>query len=167
MGIDVNQLSPWAQKQIAAKLAQNMRQNAQNNAQATQKKSKYHSTPTEKTTAEGKKIRFASKLEAKRYDELMLMLKAGKIRDLKLQHDFTLQEAYTTPEGERVRAIRYKADFSYEKQCEIFNEKGFTCYGTPPWELVVEDTKGVKTPEYKLKKKLFREKYGFDIREVR
>ena len=61
---------------------------------------------------------FDSKKEARRYDELMAMLRAGQIRDLKLQPQFTIQEAYTTPEGQRVRAIRYQADFSYERATE-------------------------------------------------
>lgn len=59
--------------------------------------------------AEG--IRFDSKKEAGRFRELQAMLQAGLIRELRLQQDFTLQEAYTTPDGRRIRAIRYCADF--------------------------------------------------------
>ena len=51
-------------------------------------------------------ITFDSQKEAARYDQLMLRLCAGEIRDLKLQPEFTLQEAFTTPLGERVRAIK-------------------------------------------------------------
>lgn len=58
-------------------------------------------------------ITFDSQKEAARYDQLMLRLCAGEIRDLKLQPEFTLQEAFTTPLGERVRAIKYRADFSH------------------------------------------------------
>lgn len=54
--------------------------------------------------AEG--IRFDSKKEAGRFRELQAMLQAGLIRELRLQQDFTLQEAYTTPDGRRIRAIR-------------------------------------------------------------
>ena len=34
-------------------------------------------------------------------------------------------------------------------------------------EVVVEDVKGVLTPEYKLKKQLMMDKYGIEIKEVR
>ena len=41
-------------------------------------------------------IRFDSQKEARRYDELMVMLRAGIISDLRLQPQFTLQESYIT-----------------------------------------------------------------------
>ena len=151
MGIDVSRLSPWAQRQIAAKLAQSMRERAQNNADSQKSKSKYHSTPTEKKTAEGKIMRFDSKKEAARFDELMLMLQAGAISDLRLQPQFTLQEAYTTPQGERIRAVRYNADFSYWREGEY----------------VIEDVKSpaTKTKVYAIKKKLMAD-HGYTITEV-
>lgn len=101
-------------------------------------------------------ISFDSKKEARRYDELMLLLRAGDIRKLRLQVDFTLQDAYTEPTGERVRAIRYRADFAYEEQ----TERG--------WSYVVEDVKSraTKTPTYKLKIKLMQERLGLSVREV-
>ena len=104
---------------------------------------KYKNIPTE-----AKGIRFASRKEAGRYEELLALLRAGEIRALKLQPQFTLQESYITPEGERVRAVRYIADFSYEP--------------------VVEDVKsrGTKTAQYRLKRKLLRERLGIDITEV-
>ena len=55
MGIDINQLSPWAQKQIARKLAANMRQNAQNNAQALAGENEGNSTPPVKNQTEAKR----------------------------------------------------------------------------------------------------------------
>lgn len=103
-----------------------------------------------KTTVDG--ITFDSKKEAERYCELMMLLRAGKIKNLRLQQDFTLQEAYTAPDGERIRAIRYAADFTYE------------CDG----ELVVEDVKSraTKTRAYEMKRKMLREKYGIKVVEV-
>lgn len=85
-----------------------------------------------------------------------------QIRDLKLQPQFTIQEAYTTPEGQRVRAIRYQADFSYERATEP------DCNGEIHWLRVVEDVKSraTKTRVYEIKKKLLREKLGIEIREV-
>lgn len=98
-------------------------------------------------------IHFDSHKEARRYDELLLMLRAGKISDLRLQPQFTLQESYKTETGERIRAVRYTADFSYK------NAAG---------ELVVEDVKSgpTRTKEYLRNKKMIRSKYGIDIQEV-
>lgn len=151
MGIDISRLSPSAQAQIARKIAAQDR--ARLEQQQKKQSSKYHNIPTTRQPDEGKKIRFQSKKEAQRYDELMLLLKAEKISDLKLQADFTLQEAYTLPNGNRVRAIRYKADFTYR------DENG---------DFVVEDTKSkaTKTRVYSVKQKLMLEKFGIEIREL-
>lgn len=149
MGIDIRFLSPEAQAQIVRKLGEQARQQAER-----EKANKYHAVMDDRIAEDGKKIRFRSKAEARRYDTLMLLLKAGAITELKLQPQFTLQEAYTTPEGKRVRAIRYDADFSYKR------EDG---------ELIVEDVKGgnaTKTRVYAIKKKLLLEKHGITIHEI-
>ena len=154
MGIDPRDLAPWAQAQIASKLAAQMRDKAEKQAvEQAEKKNKYRNIPDERKGAEGKIIKFKSKAEARRYDELMLLLRAGKIHELKLQPQFTLQESYVTPDGVRVRAIRYDADFSYNTGCG----------------LVVEDVKGGKATQtrvYKLKKKLMQERLGITIQEI-
>lgn len=111
------------------------------------KRSKYKNI---KTTVNG--IKFDSKKEARRYCELIELYKAGQIEGLKLQRVFTLQEAFTTPEGERVQAVKYIADF-------IYYQDGM---------LIVEDVKSPATKNnaaYKLKKKLMADK-GFYICEV-
>lgn len=125
---------------------------------------KYNNVPDNRTV-NGRVIRFDSKREASRYDELRLLLAAGKIRNLQLQPEYTLQEAFTTPEGERVKALRYRADFSYEK------------WGTEPvpeisqgtfrevWLPVIEDVKGVRTKVSLMKRKLMQEK-GYTIQEI-
>ena len=99
-------------------------------------------------------IHFDSQKEARRYDELLLMLRAGEIRDLRLQPQFTIQESYVTETGERVRAIRYTADFSYIR--EVSGEK------------IVEDVKSgpTRTKEYLRNRKFMRSMYGIDVREV-
>lgn len=86
------------------------------------------------------------------YDELMVMLRAGIISDLRLQQQFTLQESYMTETGERIRAVRYTADFSYR-----FGGK-----------LVVEDVKSTatRTKEYLRNRKFMRSKFGIEIQEV-
>ena len=99
---------------------------------------KYHNR---KTTIDG--IKFDSKAEAKRYVELKLLQKAGKITNLELQQKYELQPKYKNNKGETIRAITYKADFKY-----IENGKK-----------VVEDVKGMETKDFKLKKKLLEYKY--------
>lgn len=111
------------------------------------------------------KIMFASQKEARRYDDLMLLLRAGKIRDLKLQPEFTLQEAFTTPEGDKVRAIRYRADFAYDKLVRNRYEDYDGPEYIDEWVPVIEDVKGVRTQQYLMKKKLMAEK-GLTITEV-
>lgn len=108
---------------------------------------KYHNERVERTG-----VRFDSQKEAHRYDELITMLRAGIISDLRLQPQFTLQESYVTETGERIRAIRYTADFSYR-----FGGK-----------LVVEDVKSkpTRTKEYMRNRKFMRSKFGIDIQEI-
>lgn len=112
------------------------------------KRSKYGN---QKTEVEG--IKFDSKKEAARYQELLWRLGAGEISDLKLQEEFTLSGAYTDTHGRRIRAIRYRCDFSYK---------------LPDGSKVVEDvkSKATKTRVYEIKKKLLRERLGIEIVEI-
>lgn len=88
-------------------------------------------------------IRFDSAKEAKRYGELKLLEKAGTISGLKLQPKFDMHV-------NGVCVGYYKADFWYET----------------PEGAVVEDVKGMRTPLYKLKKKIVEAEYGFEITEI-
>lgn len=126
------------------------------------KPAKYHNKPTERVTASGAVLRFDSQKEARRYDELAKLERAGKIRELRMQVDFTLQEAYTDGEGRRVRAIRYRADFTYVQVKETIGEYTFRD------QLVVEDVKSraTRTKEYIMKRKLMKERFNIDIQEV-
>lgn len=97
-------------------------------------------------------IRFDSRKEADRYNELMMMQKASKIANLRLQVHFSLMGSFTTCEGVKVRGIEYVADFTYEQD----------------GKLVVEDVKSEATrkdPVYVMKKKLMADK-GYMIKEV-
>lgn len=156
MGVSIESLSPWAQRQVLQKLT------AAEAQKKAARESKYHNQKDERAAGSGASIRFDSKKEARRYDELMAMLRAGKIRDLKLQQQFTLQEAYTTTEGVRVRAIRYQADFTYKKPQFVDRD------GEWIWGLVVEDVKSraTKTRAYAMKKKLMQERFNIEIQEV-
>ena len=110
-------------------------------------------------------IEFASKREANRYLKLRLLERAGEISDLRLQVDFELiPNQYRTEKrygknGKPLkdkevlleRKVVYRADFVYT------DKNGKT---------VVEDTKGFRTTEYVLKRKMFLYKYGFPITEI-
>lgn len=101
---------------------------------------KYHNS---KTVIDG--IRFDSKKEAKRYLELKILEKAGAIKDLRRQVPYVLIN-----KSRYGRAIKYVADFVYYEDDK----------------LVVEDVKGVRTPVYKLKKRLMAEVYGIEVKET-
>lgn len=167
MAIDVKDLPPAYQVQALRKLAQREQRKENKTLLARTengpgKPAKYHNKPTERVTADGAVLRFDSQKEARRYDELAALERNGLIRELRMQVDFTLQEAYTDTEGQRVRAIRYRADFTYQAPAAHWTEKG------PMWDLVVEDVKSraTRTKEYVMKRKLMKERFGIDIREV-
>lgn len=87
-------------------------------------------------------IKFDSNLEATRYKELKLLLRAGEISNLELQPRFLLQDSFKK-NGRTFRKIEYVADFKYI-------ENGKT---------IVEDVKGIQTDVFKLKYKIFEKVY--------
>ncbi len=93
-------------------------------------------------------ILFDSKAEAKRYSELKLLLRAGKILSLVRQWNYPLLVNETV-------VGTYRADFVYREKTKTGNH------------LVIEDVKGCRTREYILKKKLVKAIYGIEITEVR
>jgi hypothetical protein len=101
---------------------------------------KYRNKPT---IVDGHK--FASRAEARRYNELKLFQLSREISDLELQPKFPL-----VVNGELV--CTYIADFSYE-------QRGYR---------VIEDVKSpvTKTPLYRIKAKLLRALTGIVVREV-
>lgn len=106
---------------------------------------KYHAKKI--TTEDGV---FDSQHEFKRWTELKLMEKAKEIQDLKRQVKFELIPAQRVNGKTIERSCTYIADF-------VYWYKG---------SMVVEDAKGFKTPEYKIKKKLMLERHGIRIQEV-
>lgn len=173
MGIDVKDLPPAYQAQALRKWAEQERKKRPPLPCPADtgpgKPTKYHNKPTERVTASGAILRFDSQKEARRYDELAALERAGRIRDLRMQVDFTLQEAYTDSEGNRVQAIRYRADFTYRRErhyapgtIRAEDMKGEL------WPMIVEDVKSraTRTKEYILKRKLMKERFDIDIREV-
>lgn len=123
---------------------------------------KYNAQKAERKMPNGVLHTFDSQKEARRYDELTLLLRAGKIRNLKLQPQFTLQESYISSDGDRVMAIRYTADFSYERPTEPDQN------GEIWWVKVVEDVKSraSKTEAYEIRRRLLQERFGVTLREV-
>lgn len=102
-------------------------------------------------------VTFASKREAKRYQELKLWEKAGGIRHLVLQPSFDLW-AFSVDPATAQKVGAYKGDFAYE-ECDHAN-------GHRDWKPIVEDVKGFKTPLYRWKKRHVEAQYGIQIREV-
>ena len=110
-------------------------------------------------------ITFDSIREGNRYRELKLLERAGEIHTLELQKKFVLVPAqYETFErygkkGQRLqdgkkcieKECAYIADFVYFKRNGRF---------------VVEDTKGMRTKEYIIKRKLMLYIHGIRISEV-
>ena len=94
-------------------------------------------------TAVGEQV-FHSRKEARRYQDLVLLERAGKISCLATQVRFPL-------DVEGVRIGTFIADFTYD------DERG---------NVVVEDCKGMVTPYYRLKYKLMKAIYRIDILET-
>mgnify|MGYP000104501908 FL=1 len=105
-------------------------------------------------------LTFDSQAEARRYDELVLLLRAGQIRNLQLQKTYCLQEPFTGLDGKRVLGVDYKADFDYERKTAP------DCNGNTYWLHVTEDVKGMRTDKYSVKAKMFHAKYGYAITEI-
>ena len=97
---------------------------------------------------------FDSRKEYHRWCELKLLERACKIRDLRRQVKYVLIPAQHEDQHKKLleRECSYKADFVY-----VDVETG---------KEVVEDTKGVRTAEYKIKRKLMLFKYGIRIKET-
>lgn len=114
-----------------------------------------------------KKVKYEGRVldsikEKRRYCQLQLLERQGIISDLRLQVPFELippiyedvevQLKTKTKIVKKLvqRATTYVADFVYLQNGRV----------------VVEDAKGFKTPEYKLKKKMMRAFRGIAIQEV-
>lgn len=105
---------------------------------------------------------FDSRKEARRYQELLVLLKAGDISDLQRQVKYVLIPAQREPDtigpkGGRKpgklleHEVSYIADFVYKDK---------------DGSQIVEDTKGFRTKEYILKRKMALYLLGIRIKEV-
>ena len=112
-------------------------------------------------------ITFDSKKEAKRYKELKMLERAGIIHDLKRQVKYVLIPA----QYERTSSVYVKGNNKgkpkkgklLERECAYYAD---FVYSTKSGELVVEDTKGMRTPDYIIKRKLMLYVHGIRIAEV-
>ena len=93
---------------------------------------------------------FDSKKEANRYYELRLLEREGAISDLQTQVKFELIPSQRINGKVVERPCTYIADF-------VYMENG---------QKVVEDTKGFKTTDYIIKRKLLLWVHGIRIREI-
>lgn len=99
--------------------------------------SKYYNIKTKSSDG----IVFDSGKEAARWEQLRLLLRAGKIQDLQRQVKFVLIPKQLNDKGKMVeRECAYVADFTYTD--------------TETGEYIVEDTKGIKTKDFIIKRKL-------------
>ena len=109
-----------------------------------------------KTVIDG--IEFDSKREAARWQQLRLFERAGKICELERQVVFELAPSVQYA-GKRVTpALRYVADFTY------FEES--TSRGGPNPRYTVEDSKGMRTKEYKIKRHLMLAVHKIEVLET-
>lgn len=106
---------------------------------------KYHSR---RITIGG--IEFDSVKEATRWRELSLLLRAGLISDLDRQVKFELIPAQRIDGKVVERPCNYIADFVY----------------TQDGRKIVEDTKGMRTKDYIIKRKLMLYVHGIKIQEI-
>ena len=117
---------------------------------------KYHNRKVE---VDG--IMFDSKKEAKRYKELINQEEEGAITDLKLQEKFILIPAQREPDIVGPRG-GIKKGRVIEKECAYIADFTYMKDGN----LIVEDTKGFRTKEYIIKRKLMYSVHGIRISEV-
>lgn len=109
--------------------------------------SKYNS---KKVTVNG--ITFDSKKEANFYCELVMLQAGGVVKSFDMQVPFVLQPPFTDATGNKIRAIKYIADFVIE-------------YKDGHKEVV--DVKGYRTDVYRLKRKMLCYRYPeINFREV-
>lgn len=105
---------------------------------------------------------FDSIKEARRYAELKMLEKAGEISGLECQVKFVLIPTQREPDdiGPRGGVIRGKV---IERECAYIADFVYT---DAEGRQIVEDTKGVRTPEYIIKRKLMLWLNGIRINEI-
>ena len=129
---------------------------------------------------------FDSKKEYRRWQELMLLERAGKISNLKRQVKYELiptqreestevykagpQKGLPKPGAIIEKGCTYIADFTYEVPYRKFSGNDGELIFADGWETVVEDTKGYKRGAaydlFVIKRKLMLMVHGIRVKEV-
>lgn len=117
---------------------------------------KYHNHKVRKSG-----LTFDSKKEHKRYNELLLLQQAGEITNLRRQVKFVLIPTQREPSKIGTRGGVKKGKL-LERECAYIADFVYIQNG----KTVVEDTKGVRTKDYVIKRKLMLYTQGIRIREV-
>jgi hypothetical protein len=100
---------------------------------------------------------YDSRKEASRAAQLEMLQKAGTIRNLRYQVQFTLLPSQKGADGKSIeRPVSYFADFVYEEPGAV----------SGVWHEVVEDCKGMRTTEYVIKRKMLLFFHHIQLRET-
>jgi hypothetical protein len=105
-----------------------------------------------KTVSSG--LKFDSKKEAKQYEKLKVLELIGEISDLQTQVKFSLIPSQYEGIGKRRKCL--------ERECSYVADFVFYRNGT----LVVQDTKGFRTADYIMKRKLMLHVHDIRIEEI-
>ena len=106
---------------------------------------------------------YDSKKEARRAAFLETLEQAGAIKDLRRQVKFVLIPTQREPDTFGARGGR-KPGKVIERECYYLAD--FVYIDNQTGETVIEDTKGVRTKEYIIKRKLMLERFGIRIKEI-
>ena len=123
----------------------------------------YNKYKNKKVTIDGKT--FDSKKEANRYLNLKLLEKGGVIKNLQTQVKYVLIPAQYEGTGEYYTKGKHKGEEKQrlvEKECSYYADFVYEQDG----ETIVEDTKGMKTDKYIIKRKLMLWVHKIKIKEV-
>lgn len=146
MGVNYSDLPPKAQQYVAMKMMA-----YRNRERKAKKKPKYGN---QKCVVNG--IEFDSRKEANRWMELKVMEKHGLITELERQVKFVLIPTQYTGSGKDRRVL--------ERECAYIAD--FVYFDVNSQQVIVEDTKGYKTKDYIIKRKLMRWKYPHKFVEL-
>ena len=106
---------------------------------------------------------YDSKKEARRAGILEALEKAGAITNLRRQVKYVLIPTQREPDTIGPKGGR-KPGKVIERECYYLADFVYTITATG--ETVIEDTKGIRTKEYIIKRKLMLERYGIRIKEL-
>lgn len=101
--------------------------------------------------SEYKGIKFDSKAEMEYYKHLELLKEMGEVSWFDMQPEFTLLGGFTDNFGRKHLPIKYRADFLVHYA------------DAPP---VVIDIKGMETPDFKLKRKMYCARFPLELKLI-